>query len=68
MYKVFSVNKVLPGIVRELREIRERSENNLRLYINENHDIAIAMSSSCSDPLLGINILSYCTGWGYLNI
>ena len=30
---------------------------------NENYDIAIAMSSSRADPVLG-----HCPGWGYLNI
>ena len=52
---------------------------------DENHDIAIAMSSSRADPMLGLNILqgwlevfkwcllkclylSYCTGWGHLNV
>ena len=35
---------------------------------NENCDIAIAMSSSRADPLLGLNIPSYCPGWWYLNI
>ena len=34
----------------------------------ENCDIAIAMSSSCADPLLGLNIPSYCPGWRYLSI
>ena len=31
--------------------------------LNENYDIAIAMSSSRADPVLG-----HCPGWGYLNI
>ena len=26
-------------------------------YVDENHDIAIAMSSSRADPMLGLNIL-----------
>ena len=30
------------------------------IYFNENHNIAIAMSSSCADPMLGLNILQ---GW-----
>ena len=38
------------------------------IMLNENRDIAIAMSSSRADPVLGFNILSYCPGWGYLNI
>ena len=29
----------------------------------ENYDIALAMSSSRADPVLG-----HCPGWGYLNI
>ena len=38
--------------------------NNISLYnTNENYDIAIAMSSSLADPVLG-----QCPGWGYLNI
>ena len=36
--------------------------------IQENCDIAIAMSSSRADPVLGLNTLSYCPGSGYLNI
>ena len=35
---------------------------------NENRDVAIAMSSSRADPVLGRNIPSSCPGWGYLNI
>ena len=34
----------------------------------ENRDMAIAMSSSRADPVLGLNIPSSCPGWGYLNI
>ena len=34
----------------------------------ENRDMAIAMSSSRADPVLGLNIQSSCPGWGYLNI
>ena len=46
---------------------------------NENHDIAIEMSSSRADPMLGLNILQgwlkgfkylnqcFCPGWGRLN-
>ena len=33
------------------------------MYIHENYDIALAMSSSHADPVLG-----HCPGWGYLNI
>ena len=32
----------------------------------ENRDIAIAMSSSRADPVLGLRIPSSCPGWGYL--
>ena len=36
---------------------------------NENRDIAIiAMYSSRADLVLGLNIISYCPGWGYLNM
>ena len=35
---------------------------------NENHDMAVAMSSSRADPVLGLSIPSSCPGWGYLNI
>ena len=50
------------------------------LMFHENHDIAIAMSSSCADPVLGKNIQlgwlgvfkfliqCHCTDWGHLNI
>ena len=34
----------------------------------ENCDIATAMSSSRADHVLGLYILSYCPGWGNLNI
>ena len=40
----------------------------------ENHDIAIAMSSSRADPVLPWLVVfkclyqSHCTGWGYLNV
>ena len=49
-------------------DILVQPENNHRegedlLYINENYDIALAMSSSRADPVLG-----HCPGWGYLNI
>ena len=38
------------------------------IYINENHDIAIAMSPSRADPVLGLNILLHCLGlFKYLN-
>ena len=30
--------------------------------------MAIAMSSSRADPVLGLSIPSSCPGWGYLNI
>ena len=33
------------------------------LFYYENYDIALAMSSSRADPVLG-----HCPGWGYLNI
>ena len=48
--------------------------------MHENHDIAIAMSSSRADPVLGKNIQlgwlgvfkylnqCHCPGWEYLNI
>ena len=35
-----------------------------KFIIYENCDIAIAMSSSHADPVLGLNILSYCPGGG----
>ena len=35
--------------------------------IYENHDIAIAMSSSRADPLLGLNILSWLVVFKYIN-
>ena len=35
----------------------------LIFIINENYDIARAMSSSHADPVLG-----HCPNWGYLNI
>ena len=38
------------------------------LSTNENRDIAIAMSSSRADPVLGLGIPSSCPSWGYLNI
>ena len=38
------------------------------LYVNENRDMAIAMSSSRAEPVLELNIPSSCLGWGYLNI
>ena len=43
-------------------------------YQNENHDIAIAMSSSRADPVLPwLGVFkclyqSHCTDWGYLNV
>ena len=37
--------------------------NTFTFIFNENYDIAIAMSSSRADPVLG-----HCPGWGYLNI
>ena len=51
-----------------------------KFIFHENHDIAIAMSSSGADPVLGLNILQgwlgvfkylnqcHCPGWEYLNI
>ena len=35
----------------------------IETFINKNYDIAIAMSLSHADPVLG-----HGTGWGYLNI
>ena len=38
------------------------------IYTDENHDIAIAMSPSRADPVLGLNILLHCLGlFKYLN-
>ena len=34
----------------------------VHIYVHENHDIAIAMSSSRADPLLGLNTLLHCLG------
>ena len=45
-----------------------RFKMGVRIMSNEKCDIAIAMSSSRADPVLGFIILSYCPGWGYLNI
>ena len=58
-----------------------QQKNNIKIprgysqsFIDENHDIANAMSPSRADPLLpwlGVFkclIQCYCTGWGYLNI
>ena len=39
-----------------------------RIIFYENRDMAIAMSSSRADPVLGFNIPSSCSSWGYLNI
>ena len=36
--------------------------------IHENHDIAIAMSPSCADPVLGLNRIFYRADWRDLNI
>ena len=36
--------------------------------IYENCNIAIAMSSSRADPVLGLDILYHCPCWGHLNI
>ena len=43
-------------------------DRSCRIYINENRDMAIAMSSSRADRMLGLSIPSSCPGWGYLNI
>ena len=47
-------------------QIRVRHQKYFETSIDikdENYDIAIAMSSSLADPVLG-----HCTGWVYLNI
>ena len=36
--------------------------NGFDFILYENYDIALAMSSSRADPVLG-----HCPGWGYLN-
>ena len=63
---------LMPGLVDCHVHINEPGrtdwEGESQIFSNENCDIAIAMSSSRADPLLGLNILSYCPGWGYLNI
>ena len=51
-----------------LMTVNLRRQNIMHYIVNENHDIAIAMSSSRADPLLGLNIPSFCPVWGYLNI
>ena len=38
------------------------------IFQYENRDMAIAMSSSRADPVLGLIIPSSCPSWGYLNI
>ena len=45
---------------------KQSKKNPNKVY--ENHDMAIAMSSSRADPVLGLNIPSSCPGLGYLNI
>ena len=59
---------------------QHQTTTDIQLYVNENHDIAIAMSSSRADHVMGQNILlgwlgvfkylnqCHCTGLGYLNI
>ena len=37
---------------------------NIHYYYYENHDMAIAMSSSRADPVPGLNIPFSCPGWG----
>ena len=46
----------------------EFKDNFNPFYVYENRDMAIAMSSSRAEPVLGLNISSSCPGWGYLNI
>ena len=45
-----------------------RDSAGMAIINNENRDMAIAMSSSRADPVLGLSIPSSCPGWGYLNI
>ena len=58
------INDIVP-----VNYVNYHCENKTSIYYYyENCDIAIAMSSSRADPVLGLYILSYCPGWGYLNI
>ena len=65
--ELVSFSSVKEFFVGELVKISE-------ILVNENHDIAIAMSPSRADPVLpwlGVFkclIQCYCTVWGYLNI
>ena len=43
-------------------------KDHLGSFTYENRDMAIAMSSSRADLVLGFNIPSSCPGWGDLNI
>ena len=52
----------------ELQLIGSSHDLQILFIDEENHDIAIAMSSSRVDSVLGINILSYWAGWRDLNI
>ena len=47
----------------EGRSPREGASSIVLYILHENHDIAIAMSSSRADPVLGLNILQ-----GHLNV
>ena len=45
-----------------------KNKHSMPSIIDENRDMAMAMSSSRADPVLELNILCSCPGWGYLNI
>ena len=45
------------------KNLKVHHQTILPLILYENYNIALAMSSSRADPVLG-----HCTGWGYLNI
>ena len=47
----------------DVYQLSNRPRLDKPLYKNENYNIARAMSSSRTDPVLG-----HCPGWGYLNI
>ena len=66
LWKVLSLLQILCHL--HLNSFNKEGVSVFKICTYEDHDIAIAMSSSRADPVLGLNILSYCPGWGYLNI
>ena len=63
LLQIYTIMRLKVTINVQIRNLTTQNKREREIIVNENYDIAIAMSSSRADPVLG-----HCPGWGYLNI